>query len=430
MTSTYSPALQIEEMATGDQSGTWGDTTNNNFLLFEQAITGVVSIAQGDATLTLTVSNGAVDQARNAVINLTGAMTTGRNVIVPTSNKLYLFKNSTTGGFATTIKTVAGSGVAIAAGTSQWVYCDGTNVVQGLSGTLSSDVNNNLALNNFLDGYATTATAASTTTLTVASAYLQFFTGSTTQIVAMPVTSTLVLGQAFKVVNQSSGAVTINSSGGNAIVVLAAGTASTLTCTAITGTTAASWSATYSGTAVTSGKLLTISNSLTLAGTDGKSLTLSNTGTLAGGDAWVLAIAAAKTLTVSNTLTLAGTDSTTMTFPSSSAAVAALDLAAQTVTGGAKVTTLDLGTVTTGTTTLAPGSRPLQKMVNGGASTLTMDANDGSMILEVTNNGSAGTLTLTFDKVVGAFDTTNGHEFRCSCSKVNAKSLLIIQPMF
>ena len=116
MTSTYSPALRLELMATGDQSGTWGTTTNGNLgTLLEQAITGVVSIAQGDATLTLTTSNGASDQSRNAVINLTGAMTAGRNVVVPTSNKLYLIKNSTTGGFAVTVKTVAGSGVAIAA---------------------------------------------------------------------------------------------------------------------------------------------------------------------------------------------------------------------------------------------------------------------------------------------------------------------------
>lgn len=134
MTSTYTPALLIEELATGDQSGTWGDTTNTNFLLFEQAITGVLSVAQGDTTLTLTSVNGTLDQARNAVINLTGALTAGRNVVVPTSNKVYLIKNSTTGGYAVTVKTAAGSGVAIGAGTSQLVYCDGTNVVQGLLG--------------------------------------------------------------------------------------------------------------------------------------------------------------------------------------------------------------------------------------------------------------------------------------------------------
>ena len=64
MASTYSTSLRLELMATGDQSGTWGDTTNTNLgTLLEQAITGVLSVAQGDATLTLTSTDGASDQA-------------------------------------------------------------------------------------------------------------------------------------------------------------------------------------------------------------------------------------------------------------------------------------------------------------------------------------------------------------------------------
>ena len=74
----------------------------------------------------------------------------------------------------------------------------------------------------------------------------------------------------------------------------------------------------------------------------GKVLTLSNTGTIAGGDAWTLAIAAAKTLTVSNSLTFAGTDATTMTFPSTSATVARTD-AANTFTGAQTFTSIVLG---------------------------------------------------------------------------------------
>lgn len=147
MASTYSPSLRLELMGTGDQSGTWGDTTNTNLgALLEQAITGFLSVAQGDATLTLTSLNGASDQARNMVIDLTGAMTNNRNVVVPTAAKFYLFKNSTTGGFSTTIKTAAGTGVAIAAGTAQLVYCDGTNVVQGLSGTLAAQAASAVAI--------------------------------------------------------------------------------------------------------------------------------------------------------------------------------------------------------------------------------------------------------------------------------------------
>ncbi|MFA5898366.1 MAG: hypothetical protein WC829_04555 [Hyphomicrobium sp.] len=134
MVSSYSPSLRLELMATGDQSGTWGTTTNTNLgTLLEQAIAGVLSVAQGDvANLTLTATDGASDEARNMVVNITGAITAARNVVVPTAEKVYLAKNSTTGGFAVTFKTAAGTGVSVLPGTSQWVYCDGTNVVAGL----------------------------------------------------------------------------------------------------------------------------------------------------------------------------------------------------------------------------------------------------------------------------------------------------------
>ncbi len=109
----------------------------------------------------------------------------------------------------------------------------------------SWDNNSNLSSNRFLSGYATTVTAAATTTLSVTSAYQQFFTGSTTQTVLMPVTSTLVLGDQFYIVNNSSGVVTVESSGGNTIQAMAANTTLSVTCVAITGTTAASWYADY-----------------------------------------------------------------------------------------------------------------------------------------------------------------------------------------
>ena len=90
--------------------------------------------------------------------------------------------------------------------------------------------------------FTTTATAAGTTTLTVTSAATQEFTGSTTQTVTMPVVTTLVAGWATLFVNKSTGNVTLNSSGGNAIVVLAAGQSVTLVCKSISAdTTAAAW---------------------------------------------------------------------------------------------------------------------------------------------------------------------------------------------
>lgn len=107
------------------------------------------------------------------------------------------------------------------------------------------DANKNLSANNHIEGYATTATGAGTTTLTVLSAYQQFFTGSTTQTVLLPVTSTLVLGQAFLIVNNSSGVVTVQSSGSNTITAMAASTVAVFTCILTSGTTAASWNSDY-----------------------------------------------------------------------------------------------------------------------------------------------------------------------------------------
>jgi len=93
-----------------------------------------------------------------------------------------------------------------------------------------------------IEGYTTTATAAGTTTLTVASTRQQYFTGTNTQTVTLPVTSTLVLGQTFLVRNLSTGIVTVNSSGANVVLAIPSLTTAIFTCILTSGTTAASWS--------------------------------------------------------------------------------------------------------------------------------------------------------------------------------------------
>lgn len=84
------------------------------------------------------------------------------------------------------------------------------------------DANKNFSENNLIQGFTTTVTAAGTTTLTVGSTHLQYFTGSTTQTLVMPVAATLVNGTQFKFVNQSSGNVTVQSSGGTSLQVMGA----------------------------------------------------------------------------------------------------------------------------------------------------------------------------------------------------------------
>jgi hypothetical protein len=102
-------------------------------------------------------------------------------------------------------------------------------------------------------GYTTTATAAATTTLTAASTSTQFFTGTTTQTIVLPVASTMVLGEAFIIHNNSTGALTVQSSGLNTVATIPGGNTWLITCILTSGTTAASWDADFTGTSLVTG---------------------------------------------------------------------------------------------------------------------------------------------------------------------------------
>jgi hypothetical protein len=130
MATTYSNSLKIALIGDGDQSGIWGQTTNTNLgTLVEQAITGVTSIAMSDANYTLSNFNGVSNEARNAVLVVTGANSTVRDVIPPVVKKIYTVVNNTSGGFAIRIIGATGTGVLVANGATQNVYCNGTNFV-------------------------------------------------------------------------------------------------------------------------------------------------------------------------------------------------------------------------------------------------------------------------------------------------------------
>lgn len=107
------------------------------------------------------------------------------------------------------------------------------------------DSNLNLAANNFSAGYTTIVTSGSTTTLTIASDYQQYFTGTSSQTVQLPVVSTLFTGFRLLIVNNSSASLTVNSSGGNLIQLMGANTEMVVTCISTTGTSATSWNSNY-----------------------------------------------------------------------------------------------------------------------------------------------------------------------------------------
>jgi hypothetical protein len=140
MASTYSTNLGLELIGTGDQSGTWGSTTNTNLgTLLEQAIVGYATQAVTDSGVAtvLAITAGASSTGRNYVITLTGALTANRTVEVPAVSKPYIFFNNTTGGFSVTVKVTGQTGVTIANGKKAIVYANGTDVIEVVNAPVS-----------------------------------------------------------------------------------------------------------------------------------------------------------------------------------------------------------------------------------------------------------------------------------------------------
>jgi hypothetical protein len=132
MASTYS-ALKIQLMATGENSGTWGNVTNDNLgVALEEAIVGSadVTFASGTVTLTLTNTN-ATQTARNLRLNLTGTSGGAQNLIVPAIEKVYIVNNGCAD--TITVKNSTGTGIAVPAGKTMYLYNDGTNVVDAIT---------------------------------------------------------------------------------------------------------------------------------------------------------------------------------------------------------------------------------------------------------------------------------------------------------
>lgn len=134
--STYSTNLKIELIGTGQQAGTWGNTTNTNLgILIEQAIAGYESYACTGGTDTLTMAEGASSTARNMFLRLTG--TGGGTLVVPgtspnANTKLYYIQNATASG-AVTVKVSGQTGVSVPNGAKTVLFCNGTDIIDATS---------------------------------------------------------------------------------------------------------------------------------------------------------------------------------------------------------------------------------------------------------------------------------------------------------
>jgi hypothetical protein len=156
MASSYSTDLKIELMVTGENAGTWGDKTNANLNVIQQAIAGYgeQSIAGGAQTTALTIANSPeLSVARNIVIKLSGTISGNQIVTVPNGiEKTWIVSNGTTGAFTVEFKTVSGTGTTWSATDKaiKILYSDGTNInavdITTLSGTVASAQIANLAV--------------------------------------------------------------------------------------------------------------------------------------------------------------------------------------------------------------------------------------------------------------------------------------------
>ena len=159
MTTAYTPILQLALPVTGELNGTWGDVVNNNITsMVEQAIAGLATInTWTTASHTLTTANGTTDEARCAILECSGAPGAAASVICPAFSKVYIIKNSVTGGYAVTLKTSAGTGISVANGTTAVLYCDGTNVVSAATATTFSGGTTGLTPSTATSGAVTLA---------------------------------------------------------------------------------------------------------------------------------------------------------------------------------------------------------------------------------------------------------------------------------
>jgi len=242
MPSTYSTNLALELIGTGDQAGTWGNTTNTNLgTLIEQAISGYVTQAVSTGTdTTITIPNGATGVARNMYIELTGTGGTNTNLIVPSNKKLYFIFNNSTG--AVTVKVTGQTGVSVPQGKKMVLVSNGTDIVNGIN-YIADFGTNSFTVTNL------TATSASITTLTGTSAGITTLSSGSANITQLQSTSATIS--------------TLTSTSAN--ITTLSGTTATFTSASVTNLTATS--IVISNLSISSANITTLtSGSLTVSG--------------------------------------------------------------------------------------------------------------------------------------------------------------------
>ena len=123
MPDTTSASLQIVNQEEGGNPDTWGPIADTNFTRLEEAVANITTKAVTGGSDTLTAA-----ERRKSILIFTGTLTSNETVIVEAAEKRWFVRNSTSGAHTLTVKTAAGTGVAVAQGEWKHLYCDGTNV--------------------------------------------------------------------------------------------------------------------------------------------------------------------------------------------------------------------------------------------------------------------------------------------------------------
>jgi len=370
MASTYTDALSLDKQGTGDNNNTWGTALNAVLDNIDDAVAARLSKSvAGSSDVTLTSA-----EALNAWHEYNGALTGNINVIVPTSDKVYFIFNNTSGAYTLTVKTAAGSGIAVTQGKKTMLYCDGTNVIAGLDYIADS-------LSNIVED----TTPQLGGDLDCNGAQIQWSQGA--DVASATALAVLTDGNYFDVTGTTT-ITSINTTGG-------AGTQIKL----------------HFDGALT---LTHHATNLILPG--GVNIT-----TAAGDEAEFIEYGA-------------GTYRCTNYVRASGKAVDVDTLYADTadvLTVGFAATDYNAGTKSSGTFTPDEANGNMQYAVNGGAHTLAPPTNSCTIIIQYTNNASAGTITTSgFTLVDGdTISTTDGDDFFFFITKSNGFSHLHVKAL-
>lgn len=301
--STYAPLTSPS--LTTPTLGVATATTINKVTITAPATSAILTLAQGSSLITSGAYPITITATGTANLQIGTGGTLGTNAYTSTSYQPlatnltsigalanstgYLYNNGS-GTFSYTAAggmtwPSGGSGVPNYTGSSNWGTSYGISTSATVNAITQRDSNANITYVNNIYGYSSIATSGSTTTLTVASNYYQFFTGTLTQTITLPVTSTLVVGFPYIIANASTGSLTVNASDASLVTVIGTGGIAFLNCINTAITTNAAWECDYIGFISASGKILKANNSITLAGTDGTTMTFPSTSkTIAAND--------------------------------------------------------------------------------------------------------------------------------------------------